>query len=228
MVSLLALIALAIVLIIDIRRQGHVTKDASVAGRQPVRFSFTNGIAERYFHASHSWAWVHRPRLVSVGADDFAVRFLGTAESIEVGGAGTRVRQGEPLVTLRHDGRSLVLMAPLSGVLLDINSRLTSRPALLNESPYDDGWIARMSPDNLGAELPNLVTGPMARRWRQGAQEKLVLWFAPRLGTVLPDGGQLSDSLGDLLSNEEWEMLAKILFPALPSAESSTPKPVTE
>ncbi len=223
MVAILAFIALVIVLSIDIwRRRGADRSESGLEARSE-KLHIARGIAERYFHPSHSWALVHRPRLVSVGVDDFAARFVGRIDAIEIGKPGTRVQQGDPLVTLKRGRRSLTLMAPLSGVLMDVNSRLLSQPALVNESPYDQGWIAKLSPSNLEVDMHRLVTGPMAQRWRQSAQEKLVLWFAPKLGTALPDGGQLSETLGDLISDEDWEMLVKILFPLQPASKPFNP-----
>ncbi|MBM3709000.1 MAG: glycine cleavage system protein H, partial [Actinobacteria bacterium] len=51
--------------------------------------------------------------------------------------------------------------APVSGGIVVANSELEDSPELINQSCYGDGWIAKIKPSNLDAELSNLYkTGP--------------------------------------------------------------------
>ncbi|MBZ5497598.1 MAG: hypothetical protein LAP85_14440 [Acidobacteriia bacterium] len=228
MVAILALLALGIMLLIEIWRQRRRERREPGLALEPAKVGLPEGSIERYLHPGHGWVLVHKPRLASVGVDDFAARFVGRLEAVEVRKPGTLVLQGEPLVTLRRGRRSLTLMSPLSGILMDVNTRLSSQPSLVNDSPYDQGWIARVSPARLDIDLMNLLKGPAVQRWRESIQERLSSWFAPRLGIVLQDGGQWSENMGELLNDEDWEELVKMLFPLHPSSKSSNPKPVTE
>jgi glycine cleavage system H protein len=212
MSTALALTTLGIVLLLELIRRWRIRQQRSCQGAG-VQNMEPAAQGKFHFHAGHSWILAENTDLVSVGVDDFAARFVGRIDSVEIKKPGSLVQQGEPLVTLRHGSRSLVIASPLSGILWDVNSRLSLNPALINESPYEKGWIARLSPTRLQIDLRNLVSPALARRWRQGALEKLMLRFPRRLGTVLQDGGQLSDSIGDLLGDEDWELLVNILFP---------------
>jgi len=228
MVIILALLAVALILLAEAWRRQRAGQRESGLEAAAVKTPASSRSAERYFHPGHSWAQIHRPQLASVGVDDFAARFIGKVESVEVRKPGTLVRQGEPLVTLRRGKRSLILVAPLSGILMDVNSRLSSEPALVNDSPYDKGWIAKLSPARLSLDLIGLLQGAAVQRWKEGVQEQLSRWFAPKLGTVLQDGGQWTDAVGELLNDEDWEKLVKILFPHQSSSKLSNHKPVTE
>lgn len=223
MAAILALLAVAVMILVEIwrKRQARRQELGLKAGQGNLRESAWS--AERYFHPGHGWVLVHKPRLVTVGVDDFAARFVGKLESVEIRKPGTALQQGEPLVTLRRGKRSLTLLSPLSGILMDVNSRLFSWPTLVNDSPYDRGWIARISPARLSVDLTNLLEGPAVQHWREGIRELLSSWFAPRLGTVLQDGGEWSDTVGELVNDEEWEKLVKILFP-LPPVQTIQPK----
>ena len=219
MVAILSLLTLAILLLAEIRRSAKEERVGSRSAPSEAPSRRRGGMAERLYHPGHIWVVIHRPRLASVGIDDFAARFIGRVDSVEIRQKGAKVQQGKPLLTLRRGERSLTLAAPLSGIIMDINSRLSSQPSLLSESPYERGWVARLSPTSLALDMRNLVTGPIARRWRESAQEKLSHWFAPGVGVVLQDGGELSGGAGELLSDEDWEMLVKILFPLHESTE---------
>jgi glycine cleavage system H protein len=227
MIAISALLVLVIILMVEIWREWHTRQCDPLRSTEQVEMGTPAAGARRYFHPGHSWALVERTRLVSVGIDDFASRFIGRVESVEMMAPGAVLQQGEPFVTLRHGRRSLTLAAPLSGILMDVNSRLAVQPALVSDSPYDSGWIAKFAPARLSVDLRNLATGPIARRWRESAQEKLSHWFAPGMGTVLQDGGQLSAAVGELLSDKDWDMLVKILFPLRQSSEKSGLEKVT-
>jgi glycine cleavage system H lipoate-binding protein len=149
---------------------------------------------------------------VTLGADDIVQRFMARLDRVEMPEPGAEVRQGEPLVTFRQGKRSLTLVSPLSGTLTEVNAKLSAKPALLRESPYERGWVARIKPSNLQIELHNLLRGALAERWREGVQAQIAAWFSPRLGVVLQDGGQWIDDMGSLVKDDEWDRLAQTLF----------------
>jgi len=208
MVVALVLLTFAVCIIIEIvRRHREGARAASpVPGRPIAR------VIERYFHPGHSWAMVEGSQTVTVGVDDLVPRVIGKVDKIEIATAGATLRQGEPLVTLHSGSRSLSLASPLSGVVEEINTRLSDHPTLLTDSPLDKGWIAKLSPGNLSAEIRDLLNGPAARQWREAVQIQVASLFSPRLGTVSQDGGQWVDDLSTLLNDEQWRELTKALF----------------
>jgi glycine cleavage system H protein len=210
MVVGLVILTLAVCIAIDAIRSRRAVARTEIQRATPPVPSAT-AILERYFHPGHSWVMLENPASATVGVDDIARSFIGAPDSIEVVPQGATVRQGEPLVKLRRGSRMLTLVAPLSGVLLETNSRLSDHPALLKESPYEKGWVARIAPANLALEIHNLLRGPLADRWREGVRAQLAAWFAPKMGLVLQDGGQLADNFSELLSDKEWEELAASL-----------------
>jgi glycine cleavage system H protein len=46
---------------------------------------------------------------------------------------------------------------PISGVVLESNTLLTNNPEMVNESPYSDGWLIKVKPENL-TEFDDLMT----------------------------------------------------------------------
>jgi glycine cleavage system H protein len=222
MVLLLVILTLAVCLGIDaLRKRGK----AAVVQPQAKRAPESTIVLERLFHPGHSWAQIGDAHTVTVGIDDFAQRFMGRVESVAVRQEGAVVHQGDALATLRHKGRQLTIVAPVSGVLVEANAEISARPGILNSSPYEQGWLAKIRPVQLETEIRNLLRGAVADRWREALQAQMASCFAPKLGMVLQDGGEWVDNLSDLLSDEEWEKQARALFPLVPADNY---KPVKE
>lgn len=169
-------------------------------------------VIERYFHRGHSWALVQPSKDVVVGVDDFAQRFIGKLDSIELPRTGSIVRQGERMTTMKHGGKALSPLAPLTGTIVEVNGRLKTEPMTINESPLEKGWIVRISPANLSMELRSLLKGVVADRWQEAVQAHLVHWFSPRVGTVMQDGGSIVDSISDVVNSDEWRLLVDEFF----------------
>ncbi|HTY10815.1 MAG TPA: glycine cleavage system protein H [Bacteroidota bacterium] len=168
---------------------------------------------ERYFHRGHMWALVQPSCDVIAGVDDFSQRFIGNINNIELPQAGSIIRQGEVLATLKHGDKSLPAIAPISGTIVAINKHLAGTPSIVNNSPLERGWIAKIAPQNLGVELKGLFKGVTADRWQEATRAHLVHWFSPRLGIVMQDGGEIIDSVSDMTSSAEWRILIEEFFP---------------
>ncbi len=219
MVVILVILTLIVCLAIDyFRTRRAQVKEGVPPTVQPVPSA--TAILERFFHPGHSWALLDNPASATVGVDEVARGFIGAPDSVEVVPRGASVRQGEPLVKLRRGSRTLTLVAPLSGVLVETNPRLSDQPSLVNDSPYEKGWVAKIAPANLALEIHNLLRGPLADKWREGVQAQLASWFEPRLGLVLQDGGRIVANFSDLLTDKDWEELAESLFLVGPAEQS--------
>ncbi len=167
----------------------------------------------RYLHPGHAWATLHTRCSAVLGVADLAPRLLGRVEAVELPRDGDHVVQGEPFCTLRRGRRAIRLPAPISGLVTEVNRELIERPALVNESPYEEGWAVRVMPEHCRPEVENLLRGPMAALWQDAARAELARWFAPAAGMAMPDGGLPVEDLSDRLGDEEWERLVKTFFP---------------
>jgi glycine cleavage system H lipoate-binding protein len=208
MVPALVLMTFLVCITIDVIRRRH----AAIPKESQRPIERMPQALERYFYPGHSWALVEGSRTVTVGIDDLVPHVIGDLDKIEIIAAGSTVRQGEPLVTLHSGSRSLKLGSPLSGVVKEINPGLSARPSLLKDSPLERGWIAKITPGNLSAEIRDLLNGSAARQWREAVQIQVASLFSPRLGTVLQDGGEWVENVSSLLNDEEWKDLTQALF----------------
>ncbi len=66
--------------------------------------------------------------------------------------AGTRIERGKSLGTLESLKFVGPIPSPISGIVSAVNNGVVKRPRLLNDEPYDGGWVMKLKPLSLRAE----------------------------------------------------------------------------
>ena len=84
------------------------------------------------------------PGVVYIGVTDFAQGELGDIVFIELPKVGAKYKKHDVFGTIEAVKAVSELYAPLSGEILEVNKRLDAEPALVNSSPYGDGWMIKM------------------------------------------------------------------------------------
>ena len=97
-----------------------------------------------YYTSSHEWARVEDNGVV-VGITDYAQDQLGEVVYVELPEAGTAADAGDELGTIESVKAVAEFSAPVAGEVIELNERLADEPNLINEDPYGDGWLVRMS-----------------------------------------------------------------------------------
>ncbi|SPD74726.1 Glycine cleavage system H protein [uncultured Desulfobacterium sp.] len=110
-----------------------------------------------YYHKEHTWARVEYKK-VRVGVTDFAARSAGDIVYVDLPFEGDEIKQGEPFGKMQSAKWIGELYAPISGEIVSVNDVLDRKPTLINESPYESGWIIVIRPSNLEEELKDLMT----------------------------------------------------------------------
>ena len=82
--------------------------------------------------------------VVYVGITDFAQGELGDIVFIELPKVGAKFRKHEVFGTIEAVKAVSELFSPVSGEITEINARLDGEPALVNSSPYGDGWMVKI------------------------------------------------------------------------------------
>lgn len=102
---------------------------------------------ELKYSKEHIWVRVEGDKAV-VGITDYAQSELGKITSIELPEAGDEIQQEDSFGSIEARKTVADLYAPLTGTVLELNEELLDNPALLNEDPYDSGWIIVVSLDD--------------------------------------------------------------------------------
>jgi glycine cleavage system H protein len=111
-----------------------------------------------YYHKEHFWAKVEG-NIVTIGTNDFAQKLAGQIVYVELPSQGRPLEQGKPCGSLESGKWVGRIYAPVSGKVGSSNQELEDTPELINESPYEKGWICKINPSKLEEELKNLLKG---------------------------------------------------------------------
>ena len=103
----------------------------------------------------HEWIKIDG-NIALVGITDFAQSELGDIVFIEVETISEDLKKNEVFGTVEAVKTVSDLFIPMSGKVLEFNSALEDNPELVNESPYDDGWIIKMEISNMD-EISDLL-----------------------------------------------------------------------
>jgi glycine cleavage system H protein len=185
--------------------------------RLPVRESIAESvqiIKGIFAHPSHTWAEVVQPNLVNVGMDKFTSSVFGSIQEIELPSQGDRIYQGDKAWKIKRGERELVQVSPISGRVMEVNKKLAENPKFLNQENPEENWILKIAPIRLAREARNLLSGEMLGRWNQAVKEQLVAGLVPSSFPVLQEGGEIKPDLGDELTPQQWEKVARDFFNA--------------
>ncbi|MHA1962107.1 MAG: glycine cleavage system protein GcvH [Candidatus Thorarchaeota archaeon] len=116
----------------------------------------TNVIEGLYYSKEHEWARVEGD-LVVLGITDFAQHSLHEITFVEISEAGTVLSAGDECGLVESMKASSELYTPISGEIVEVNTALEDAPEIVNESPYEKGWMMKIKPSNLDEELKSLM-----------------------------------------------------------------------
>lgn len=91
----------------------------------------------------HEWLRVEG-NVAVMGITEFAQEELGEVVFVDLPGAGKQVKQGETLTVVESTKAASDVYAPVGGKVKEANSALSVTPALVNKSPYGDGWMVKL------------------------------------------------------------------------------------
>jgi glycine cleavage system H protein len=125
--------------------------------------------ADRRYTKEHEWVRVE-DNVGTVGITDYAQDQLGDIVYLDLPSAGTQVKQLEKLGEIESVKAVSDLYSPVSGEVVAVNQELIDRPELVNQSPYEEGWLVRLRLAD-PAELDNLLTAAQYDELVAQAQE---------------------------------------------------------
>lgn len=108
------------------------------------------------FSKEHEWVQVVEGNLVRIGISDYAQDQLGDIVFVEIPEVGDDLEANESMGSIESVKTVSELYSPVTGKVVKVNEALEDAPELVNESPYEQGWLieAEMSdPSDLEALL---------------------------------------------------------------------------
>ncbi len=104
----------------------------------PAQFRYTK---------DHEWISLEG-NVATIGITDFAQKELGDIVYVEVETIGKALGAGEVFGTVEAVKTVSDLFLPVSGTVNEVNPALTTSPELVNNDPYGEGWMIKMTVDN--------------------------------------------------------------------------------
>jgi glycine cleavage system H protein len=105
---------------------------------------------------SHEWARSEGGQ-VKVGISDYAQDQLGDIVFVELPEVGDSLEKGEEFGTVESVKAVSELYMPVGGEIVAVNSALEDNPEWVNNTPYADGWMIEIKPED-ASSIENLLT----------------------------------------------------------------------
>ena len=108
------------------------------------------------YTTDHEWIKIDG-NIATEGITDFAQGELGDIVYVEIESEGETIDQGEVFGTVEAVKTVSDLFMPISGTVSEFNSELESSPEVVNEDPYDKGWMIKIQLAD-GADFDELIS----------------------------------------------------------------------
>ncbi len=166
-----------------------------------------------FLHPTLTWGRLHPEGDVELGIHPLLLGLVGKSSQIEPRGELGRIEEGDPIARIVAGDRELVVRSPTGGRIVATNPRATS-DASWSEAIWDEGWVCRVRPDRLSAEIGSWLISDEAVEWtkrRYGDIRDGILGLTPHGGSglMLADGGEIPVGVLTQLDDEAWQRFEK-------------------
>ena len=166
-----------------------------------------------FFSKFHIWSHLSVSGMARVGIDDLLLHMIGEVKFNEVKSPGEKIKKGDLLAKIEHNGKTLKLYSPISGEIMETNPVLNINPELLNEDPYVKGWMYKIKPFSWTADTYSYYLAEDATLFSRQELDKFKEFISTSLGKyspqpsmlILQDGGELLDQPLSELPPEVWQ-----------------------
>lgn len=117
---------------------------------------------ELKYTQEHEWIKVDG-NIATIGITDFAQGELGDIVYIEINSIGNELNVSEIFGTIEAVKTVSDLFMPIKGTVLEMNSNIESTPEIVNEDPYDKGWIIKIEISE-NRDIENLLSADDYRK----------------------------------------------------------------
>jgi len=104
---------------------------------------------------SHEWIKING-KTAKVGITDHAQSELTDIVFVELPEVGKEIKKGEEICIVESVKSVTEIYAPISGKITNVNKKLEESPEIINESPYDEGWLIEIEISN-NSEINDLL-----------------------------------------------------------------------
>ena len=108
---------------------------------------------------THEWIKLEEENIATIGITDYAQQKLHEIVYVEfTKGPGDQVSAGDTVAIVESIKTSAEVYTPIGGEIVEVNTRLEEEPELINNSPYDDGWIVKIKSPSAKKDLEKCLS----------------------------------------------------------------------
>lgn len=101
-----------------------------------------------FYAESHEWVRLNDDGTVTVGITEHAQEQLGDLVFVESPEIDKVVSAKDAVAVVESVKAASDIYAPINGTIIDANNALADEPELVNTSPYEDGWLFKIQPED--------------------------------------------------------------------------------
>lgn len=106
-------------------------------------------VPDNYLYTrEHEWLKLEDDGSVTIGITDHAQEALGELVFVEVPEEGAQFSSGDACAVVESVKAASDIYCPVAGEVVAVNDDLADEPEKVNGSPYDDGWVFRLRPED--------------------------------------------------------------------------------
>ncbi|MEM0090415.1 MAG: glycine cleavage system protein GcvH [Nitrososphaerota archaeon] len=123
------------------------------------------------YSKDHLWIKLVKKKIAMIGITDYAQKKLRDIMYLELPNVNQKLKQGDTLCTIESVKVVSEVYSPVTGKIVEVNSNLIDKPELINDSPYEDGWIVKVEISDPN-ELEKLMDSEEYRRYIESLEEE--------------------------------------------------------
>ncbi|MFW9843836.1 MAG: glycine cleavage system protein GcvH [Candidatus Thorarchaeota archaeon] len=110
------------------------------------------------YSAEHEWVRIEGD-IVVIGITDHAQNALHEITFVEISEVGTVLKANDECGLVESMKASSDIFTPIAGEIIEVNTVLEDAPETINEDCYGAGWMFKIKPSNLDADMAALMDG---------------------------------------------------------------------
>ncbi|WP_016730122.1 glycine cleavage system protein GcvH [Saccharolobus islandicus] len=115
-------------------------------------------LTDRLYTETDEWVVLSNDNVMVVGITDYAQKKLRDIVGIELPQLQKEVKAGESVGVIESVKAAADIFSPLSGIIVEVNSKLLEHPEIINKDPYGEGWIFKLKASKLSEEKEKLLS----------------------------------------------------------------------
>ena len=127
---------------------------------------------DRFYNRNHLWSKQEENGQITIGMDELGLDSLGDMAYLTLPSVGTPIEMGKVMGSMEAAKMTGELFAPISGIVVEKNDAVLQNPLLVNEDPFDKGWMVKIEPSNWEEEASAMVSGDALPGWMESESER--------------------------------------------------------